>query len=216
MSRFMSPGIGAVLLAGLVFLAAPQQAFALFTIPPGGGYNNLGGGGFNKLGGGGGFNKLGGGGNQQQQTPQIQRATNTLSNPVNFWQYSQVTGVKPTVGTVRIYNQFGTLANQNGGGGGGGFGGFGGFGGGGFGGGNLPRVGTSSGGDDPPQGVLLSVNYANLFFPNQTQLNQTNQGGGGGFGGGGFGLGGLGGGFGYGGYNPGFGKGGFGSSGNGL
>ena len=202
------PSFGQVCAAGLtsfLFFLLPTDAHALFVVPPGGGLQNL-----------------GGGGGQQQQTPQIQRATNTLSNPVNFWQYSQITGVKPTIGTVRIYNQFGTLANQNGsanqgfGGNQGGFGFGGGFGGGGFGGGGqgsqLPGVGTSSGGDDPPQGVLLSVNYANMFFPNQTQLNQTNQGNGGQ---GGFGIGGFGGGFNNG-FNGGFGKGGFGNGGAGL
>jgi len=208
MSRFMAPRTCAILLAGLAYFAFPQQAFALFVVQPGGGFGNI----------GGGFGNFGGGGQQQQQqVPQMQRATTTLSNPVNYWQYSSVTGVKPTIGTVRIYNQFGTLAGQNGqanqqqGGFGGGFGGLGGFGGGGMG-NQLPGVGTSSGGDDPPQGVLLHVNYANLFFPNQTQLNQPNTGGGGGFGG----IGGLGGGFGLGGYGGGFGKGGFGNGGSGL
>lgn len=119
----------------------------------------------------------------------ITRASNPLSNPVNFSQYSQVTGVKPTIGTVRIYNQFGPQQGMSGMGGGG-FGGnggygFGGMGGGGMGGGRLPGVGTSSGGDDPPQGALLNVNYANMFLP-----NQFSQGGGGGNRPGGFGLGG--------------------------
>ncbi|MBL8795920.1 MAG: hypothetical protein JNM56_18605, partial [Planctomycetia bacterium] len=162
----------------------------------------------------------GGGGGGQQQPQGIQRATGILSNPVNFKQYAQITGVGPIVGTVRIYNQFGLLAmqSQQGGGFGGGLvgGGFGGFGGGGFGGGGggqnqLPGMGVTGQGDDPPQGVLLHVNYANMFLPNQQQINQ---GGGNGFGGGNnVNLGGLGG---IGGKGFGGGFGGFGNGGHGL
>ena len=148
--------------------------------------------------------------------PQIQRSINMLPTTVNYWQYSQITGVKPIIGTVRIYNTFGTLGIQNGGGLGQGFQAGGqqqGI----LGGqqqgaqGNIPGIGATQG-DDPPQGTLLHVQYAQLFFPNQQNINQQafgNQGMGGGFGG----LGGLGG-------NPfgGFGKpgGGFGNGGSGL
>jgi hypothetical protein len=169
----------AALAAAAIFLT-PERAFALLVIGNGGQ-------------------------NQAMAGPQIQRAQNPLPNPTNFWQYSQITGVKPTIGTVRIYNQFGTFGNQNGNqnqdqGGLGGIGGLvGALGGGlgGAGGNQLPGVGATNGGDDPPQGVLLHVNYANMFFPNQTQLNGNNQqqgfGGLGALGGlGGLGLGGLG------------------------
>jgi hypothetical protein len=125
----------------------------------------------------------------QNQSPYLQRSQNQIPNPVNFWQYSQVTGVKPTFGTVTIYNQFGQQGmqqnqfqqlNQAFGGGGAG----------------TNSQGQTQGGDDPPQGVLLHVNYANMFFPNQQRINNQNaqQPGFGGFGGGG--LGGLGGGLG--------------------
>jgi hypothetical protein len=130
-----------------------------------------------------------------------------LANPINFYQWGQVTGVGPIRGTVRIYNQFGLMEQQNqnqGGGGlyGGLLGGLGGL-------GNqnqLPGQGATNG-DDPPQGVLLHVNYANMFLPNQQQVTGQNRGGFGGFGGG------FGGapGFGYGG-----GKGYFGNGANGL
>jgi hypothetical protein len=130
----------------------------------------------------------------------VTRATSSLANPINFYQYGQITGVGPTTGTVRIYNQFGLLGmNNNQNGFSALFGGFGGL--------NnnnlLPGQGATQGGDPPP-GVLLSVNYANMFLPNQQQIN-----GGGGFGGfggfPGFGFGGFpGAGFGFGGF-PGFG-----------
>jgi hypothetical protein len=162
----------------------------------------------------------GGGGAAGMAAPTITRSTNVLPNPVNYWQYSQVTAVKPIIGTVRIYNTFGILGISGGGGLGqgfntgfqtGGFGGFGGFGGGATGpGGQIPGIGATQGGDDPPQGVLLHVQYAQMFFPNQQQINQQafqnpQQGFGGGFGG--FG-GGFPGGFG--------GKGYFGNGGSGL
>ncbi len=123
------------------------------------------------------------------QSPYLQRAQNSIPNPVNFWQYSQVTGVKPTFGTVTIYNTFGQQGMaQNpfqqagiapaGGAAGGGQGG----------------IGQTVGGDDPPQGVLLHVNYANMFLPNQQKINNQNalQPGFGGLGGGLGGLGGVG------------------------
>ncbi|OAI50603.1 hypothetical protein AYO44_17660 [Planctomycetaceae bacterium SCGC AG-212-F19] len=101
----------------------------------------------------------------------INRMTNSLPNPINFQQYGQMTGVGPIRGTVRIYNQFGPQqmsGNSNpytgqGGQGGGGSGG----------GGSLPGVGATQG-DDPPQGVLLHVNYAQMFLPSQPQQNNNN------------------------------------------
>jgi hypothetical protein len=77
----------------------------------------------------------------------------------------------------------------------------------------LPGQGNTDA-DDGPQGVLLHVNYANMFLPNQQQINGA--GGIGGFGrfggfGGGFGFGGFGGGF-----PGGFGKGAFGNGDSGL
>jgi hypothetical protein len=146
----------------------------------------------------------------------VQRATSSLANPINFYQWGQVTGVGPIRGTVRIYNQFGLVEQQNQNqGGAGGFGGLlGGLGG--LGGNNnqLPGQGATQG-DDPPQGVLLHVNYANMFLPNQQQVTGQNQGGFGGFGRGFGGVGGVpgfGGGFG----GPGFGKGGFGNGATGI
>jgi hypothetical protein len=147
----------------------------------------------------------------------VVRATSSLANPMNFYQYGQTTGIGPIHGTVRIYNQFGQQGQQQdplsqa------------------LGGSNnqqLPGQGATQG-DDPPQGVLLHVNYASMFLPNQQQVNgggnQFGRGGGGagpyGLGGGYGGFGGpYGGGFG-GGFGPGmggFGKGGFGNGGNGL
>jgi hypothetical protein len=149
----------------------------------------------------------------------VTRATSSLANPIDFYQWGQVTGVGPIRGTVRIYNQFGLVEqNQQNQGGLGGFGGLLG----GLGGLNnnnqLPGQGATQG-DDPPQGVLLHVNYANMFLPNQQQINGgQNQGGFGGFGrgfGGGFGgVPGFGGG--YGGIPGGFGKGGFGNGASGI
>ena len=56
----------------------------------------------------------------------------------------------------------------------------------------MPGSGASNG-DDGPAGTLLHVNYAHMFFPNQQQINQSNNIGinGGGFQGfpGGFGYG---------------------------
>src|SRR5262245_8145874 len=43
----------------------------------------------------------------------VTRATSSLANPLNFYQYGQVTGVGPITGTVRIYNQFGLLGMNN-------------------------------------------------------------------------------------------------------
>jgi hypothetical protein len=108
----------------------------------------------NNYGGGGGMNNSNGGGG-------LRRATSQLANPMNFWQYGQVTGIGPIRGTVRIYNQFGTLAlaglqGMNAGINGGGQ--------------QLPGQGATADGDDPPQGVLLHVNYAQMFLPNQQQL----------------------------------------------
>jgi hypothetical protein len=134
----------------------------------------------------------------------VTRATSSLANPINFYQYGQATGVGPIRGTVRIYNQFGLVGedqNQNG------LNGLNNL----FGFGNnnqqLPGQGNTQG-DDSPQGVLLHVNYAQMFLPNQQQV------GGGGVAGlrGGFGA--FGGSFGYGG--GGFGKGYFGNGGSGL
>ena len=140
----------------------------------------------------------------------LKRATSNLPNPMNFWQYGQISGVSPNRGTVRIYNQFGTLAMAglqgqdqgiNGGGN------------------QLPGQGTTADGDDPPQGVLLHVNYANMFLPNQQRLQNGGQQGFGGFGG--RGIGGYPGGFGgypggYGGFGGFGGPGGFQNGGNGL
>jgi hypothetical protein len=198
-------------LAGVAYFTLVQNCYAFnYQTGCGGGFGGIPGGGFGGQfqggfggipGGGAGGGGAGGGG---MQTPQIQRSTNFLPNPVNYWQYTQVTAVKPIIGTVRIYNTFGTLGVPGGGGLGQGFtagtqfGGGGGFGGQTGAGGNIPGIGTSSGGDDPPQGVLLHVQYANMFFPNQQQINaqsfQPPQGGGGfpGFGGGFPGFGGKG------------------------
>jgi hypothetical protein len=171
-------------------------------VPPGGGGNP-----FQNPGGGPGVGNPGGGGNQAQG---IMRATSKLPNPLNFWQYGQTTGVGVIHGTVRIYNEFGTLAQ-------GGSQTQGGIGGGGSSTGQLPGQGATQG-DDPPQGVLLHVNYAAMYLPTQQQINAQSQnrnqpyGGFGGYGGGypgGFG--------GYGGFGPGGGgKGVFGNGGNGL
>ena len=140
----------------------------------------------------------------------IVRATSSLANPLNFYQWGQVTGVGPIRGTVRIYNQFGLveqqMQQQNSDPYGGLFG---------FGNQNqLPGQGTTPG-DDPPQGVLLHVNYANMFLPNQQQVGGGNRGG--------FGYGYPGFGYPYGGGNPfgggypyGFGKGNFGNGSSGL
>jgi hypothetical protein len=157
----------------------------------------------NPFGGGG----LGGGGNQAVG---IQRATSKLPNPLNFWQYGQTTSVGVIHGTVRIYNEFGTLAQggsltQGGGMGGGGTTG------------QLPGQGATQG-DDPSAGVLLHVNYAAMYLPTQQQINAQAQnrnayGGFGGF------SGGYGGGYPavYGGFGGGVaGKGVFGNGGNGL
>jgi hypothetical protein len=182
-------------LASAALCLLPDRAEA-FGIPPGGG--GFPGGPQNNAAG----TNSGGG---------LKRATSNLPNPMNFWQYGQITGVSPTRGTVRIYNQFGTLAmsgmqGQNAGINGGGN--------------QLPGQGTTADGDDPPQGVLLHVNYANMFLPNQQQLQNQNQQrpGFGGFGGG---LGGYPGGFGGypGGFGGGFGggfPGGFQNGGTGL
>jgi hypothetical protein len=82
--------------------------------------------------------------------PGIQRTINPLANPVNYWQYSQMTGSGPSVGTVSIYNQFGLLGMNN------------------------PQAGgttASTPGSPPPPGVMMSVNYAQMFFPNQQAIN---------------------------------------------
>src|SRR5262249_2225536 len=42
----------------------------------------------------------------------IVRATSSLANPLNFYQWAQITGVGPIRGTVRIYNQFGLVEQQ--------------------------------------------------------------------------------------------------------
>jgi hypothetical protein len=131
-----------------------------------------------------------------------------LANPLNFYQWAQITGVGPIRGTVRICNQFGLVAQQlqqqNGDPYASLFG---------LGGQNqLPGQGATPG-DDPPQGVLLHVNYANMFLPNQAQLNAGNRSGFGSFSYPGFGYpygGGLGSSYG------GFGKGNFGNGGAGL
>jgi hypothetical protein len=82
----------------------------------------------------------------------IQRSTTTLANPLNFWQYGQVTGVGPTTGTVGIANTFGILGMQSYAMG-------------------LNNNPTGTQGDSAPPGVGLSVNYAQQFFPNQTLIN---------------------------------------------
>src|SRR5262249_1903999 len=148
-------------------------------------------------------------------TQGINRMTNSLANPLNFIQYGQTTGVGPIRATVRIYNVFGTYALEGAGGnattGGGNFlgsnTGAGGFG------TQIPGSGATNG-DDGPQGVLLHVNFAQMFFPNQQAINQSNNAQTGFQGGGGFG-GFPGGGFGYG-FPGGYGKGGFGNGGSGL
>jgi hypothetical protein len=91
----------------------------------------------------------------------VTRATSSLANPINFYQYGQITGVGPITGTVRIYNQFGLLGmNNNQNGLNGLFGGLGGL--------NnnnqLPGQGATQG-DDPPQGVLLHVNTPTCSCP---------------------------------------------------
>jgi hypothetical protein len=188
-----SSGFALILVATALCLL-PDRAEA-YGIPPGGG--GFPGGPQNNAAG----TNSGGG---------LKRATSNLPNPMNFWQYGQITGVSPTRGTVRIYNQFGTLAmsglqGQNAGINGGGN--------------QLPGQGTTADGDDPPQGVLLHVNYANLFLPNQHQLQGQNQQrpGYGGFGGypGGY-PGGFGGYPGVGGFGGFGGAGGFQNGGNGL
>jgi hypothetical protein len=154
----------------------------------------------------------------------VSRATSSLGNPIQFYQYGQITGVGPIHGTVAIYNQFGQegMAQNP-------FAGLGGLGGqqgGGMGGGG---GGGATQGDDGPQGVLLHVNYANMFLPNQQQINNgggNTPGGGygalgrgypGGFGFGYPGFGGFGGFPGFGGVPPGgFGKGAFGNGASGL
>lgn len=137
----------------------------------------------------------------------VTRATSSLANPINFYQYGQVTGVGPIRGSVRIYNQFGLLAQDQNQAGLGGLNSL--FGGLGNNNQQLPGQGNTQG-DDSPQGVLLHVNYAQMFLPNQQQLNAGNGGGIGGLRGG---FGGFAGGLGYGG---GFGKGYFGNGANGL
>jgi hypothetical protein len=170
-------------LVALAFVCSPTRASAQINLGGIGGINlgGIGGG----IGGNIGSNLGGGAGGQ---SPYLQRAQNQIPNPVNFWQYSQVTGVKPTFGTVTIYNQFGQQGMtqnpfQQAGIGGGGLGGIG---------GGQGGIGMTVGGDDPPQGVLLHVNYANMFLPNQQQINQQNALNPG-FGGIGGGLGGIGG-----------------------
>jgi hypothetical protein len=85
-----------------------------------------------------------------------QRATSALANPMNFWQYGQITGTGPTRGTVQTYNVFGLLGMQN-----------------------NPYLGSTlssnsnQNNDSPPPGVNLSVNYAQMFLPNQAQVNGT-------------------------------------------
>jgi hypothetical protein len=211
-SRASSKCFG-LMLAVAAFLCVTATASAQIL----GGINGLGGGLAGLQGGLAGIQGGGGGGGQQAM---IQRAINPLSNPINYWQYGQVTAVKPIFGTVRIHNEFGTFAQmQQGGLGQGGIGGQGGLGGLGGGGGGQ-GMSQPTPGDDPPQGVMLHVNYAQLFFPNQQQMNgqnQPQQGGLGALGGlggiGGLGLGGLGGGrFGL----PGGGKFQFGNGDNGL
>jgi len=197
------------LLAGATFFLLPQLASAQYYPPPGyPPYPPPGGGGVNPA--------FGSNTSSLQNTISsggVNRMTNSLANPLNFIQYGQTTGIGPIRGTVRIYNVFGTYAQTGGGGnattGGGNFlgsnTGAGGFG------TQIPGSGATTG-DDGPQGVLLHVNYAQMFFPNQQNLNQSNnaqtgfQSGGG-----------LGGypGFGYGYGNP-VGKGGFGNGGSGL
>jgi hypothetical protein len=89
-------------------------------------------------------------GNQQPQG--TQRSTSTLANPMNFYQYGQITGTGPSNGTVGIYNQFGLLGMQ-------------------YNPYSSVTGGVTSGGGNPPPGVLLSVNYAQMFLPNQQTIN---------------------------------------------
>jgi hypothetical protein len=81
----------------------------------------------------------------------IQRSTSSLANPLNFMQYGQITGTGPSTGTVATYNQFGLLGMLS-----------------------NPYSSVGSGatqGSSPPPGVMLSVNYAQMFLPNQSTIN---------------------------------------------
>ena len=87
--------------------------------------------------------------NQTSQGPQ--RGTSTLANPMNFYQYGQITGTGPNNGTVATYSQFGLLGSLY-----------------------NPYSNVTSGvtsGGNPPPGVLLSVNYGQMFLPNQSTVN---------------------------------------------
>jgi hypothetical protein len=194
---------GVLLLAGAAFSMFPTSAKAQWGSPFNPNNNPFNNPFFNSNPFGSPFSPGMGIGNAGIQQGGVTRATSSLANPINFYQYGQITGVAPIRGTVAIYNQFGLLAMQ---GNNSGFGSSSSS--------QLPGQGTTQG-DDPPQGVLLHVNYANMFLPNQQQINGTGGfgqfGGGGGFSGGGFG--GFGGGFPGGG---GFGKGAFGNGASGL
>lgn len=85
-------------------------------------------------------------------TAGLGRAQNSLPNPVNYWQYSQITGTGPSIGTVATYNQFG-LAGMA------------------FGGALNGQTGMATQGSPPPPGVNLSVNNAQMMYPNQMQIN---------------------------------------------
>src|SRR5262249_48119092 len=90
------PRIAIAIVAAIGFLAAPQNASA-FSILTGcngcfGGCGlNLG----NNLGQNLGINIGGAGGGGAGATPLLTRTMNNLPTVTNYWQYSQVTGVKP-------------------------------------------------------------------------------------------------------------------------
>jgi hypothetical protein len=88
----------------------------------------------------------------QTTPPSTQRSTSTLANPMNFYQYGQITGTGPSNGTVGIYNQFGLLGMQ-------------------YNPYSSITGGVTAGSGNPPPGVLLSVNYAQMFLPNQSTIN---------------------------------------------
>ena len=92
---------------------------------------------------------FGTGSGSMPQAGGVRRMTNVLANPLNFKQHGQMTGVGPIRGTVRVYNQFGLYGISAATG---------------MGGGQLPGQGATPG-DDPPQGVLLHVNYASMYLP---------------------------------------------------
>lgn len=124
--------VASVTLALVVPASSPAQSFRSGTgVPGGSGVSGMPYGGANSSYG-------------------LGRSQNTLANPVNFFQYSQVTGTGPSMGTVATYNQFG-LAGMA------------------YGGALNGSPGTQ--GAAAPPGVLLSVNNAQMMYPNQMQIN---------------------------------------------